>query len=117
MTPSLSDTLQVTIAEQNYEIFMSFGLMNTLVIPIETVENLISMDSDPDVRNFILTQCLSKRDAQGKVLELFQTHSVSYSQGEEILSWVRGHLENFFLTRLRNKLKIQQEVNQTILQH
>lgn len=97
-------------------LFMSFGLLNTLAIPIQNVEQLIEIDENPDVRTFILKSCLSTRNEHGQVVNEFDTNTITYSEGEEILAWARGHLTDFFITRLVNKIATQKKVIQTINQ-
>lgn len=110
------ERMTIKLNDKDHELFMSFGLMNTLAIPINTVDELIQIDSEPDLRNFILHSCLDKRDSRGATVEVYDLEGLGYSQGEEILTWVRGHLQDFFITRLRNKVAIQKRVNQTITQ-
>lgn len=110
------ERLTIKIDGQDHELFMSFGLMNTLAIPISSVDELIQIDNDPDLRNFILHSCLDKRDSRGATTKVYDLEGLSYSKGEEILTWVRGHLQDFFITRLKNKRNIQKRVNQTIMQ-
>lgn len=110
-----SEHFSITLNEKTHELFMSFGLMNTLAIPIRTVDELIDIDQNPDLRNFILSTCLDKRNEKGLVTEPFDLNKIGYQQGEEILEWVRGHLTDFFITRLRNKTVTQRQVNQTLI--
>lgn len=105
----------IEINEQKHDLFMSFGLMNTLAIPIKSVDDLIEIDNSPELREFILHSCLDTRNEEGLTITKFNLKQLSYAQGEEVLEWVRGHLTDFFITRLRNKLETQRRVNQTLI--
>jgi len=109
------ERITVTINNTSVPLFMSFGLLNTLVAPITSVDELIQIDQDPELRNFVLEVCLTKRDDDGQRISKPDLNAISYSEGEEVLDWARGHLNNFFTKRLKNRLQTQKTVNQTIL--
>lgn len=109
-----SEHQKFTVSGELVELFMSFGMLNTLAVPIKSFDNLIEVDSEPDLRSFILHICLDKRDAKGRVTEEFDVFSISMSEAEAILSWVKEHLTDFFITRLKSKLAIQKLASQTI---
>ncbi len=109
------ERITLTINNTSVHLFMSFGLLNTLVTPITSIDQLIQIDQDPELRSFVLEVCLTKRDEDGQRITKPDLNSIGYSEGELVLDWARGHLTNFFTTRLKNRLETQKTVNQTIL--
>tara|TARA_R110002050_G_scaffold227881_6_gene363524 strand:- start:2732 stop:3133 length:402 start_codon:yes stop_codon:yes gene_type:complete len=112
-----TDKLRLMIAGEQKELFMSFALLNTLIIPFNTIDQLIDLNSEPDLRNFVLEMCLAKRGDEGEIVKKFPLHTLSISEAEPILDWVKEHIEDFFITRLTNQLKTQRKVNQALSQH
>lgn len=112
-----TDKLRITLNGETKEAFMSFALLNTLIIPFNTIEQLIDLNSEPDLRNFVLEMCLAERGEEGEIIKKFPLHKLSVSEAEPILDWVKEHIEDFFIMRLKNQLRTQRKVNQALSQH
>jgi hypothetical protein len=112
-----TDRLRLMVNGKQKELFMSFALLNTLIIPFNTVDQLIELNSEPDLRNFVLEMCLAQRGEEGEIVEKFPLHTLAISEVEPIFAWVKEHIEDFFIMRLKNQLKTQRKVNQALSQH
>lgn len=113
-TENLSDRLNIQVNDQDIEIYMSFALLNLLVTPIVDIDTLNEMDSNPDLRTYVLQTCLAERDKNGTVTKNMDLHNISMKNGEKILSWAKGHITAFFIQRLMNRVKTQQKINQAL---
>ncbi len=114
MATKLQDKLKLTLNGEQKEVFMSFALLNTLIIPFNSVDDLLELNSQPDLRNFVLEMCLAERGCEGEITKKFPLHTISTQEAEPVMVWVKEHIEDFFITRLKNQLQTQRKVNQAL---
>lgn len=110
-TPTPYFTL-VTAEGKNHEVFMAFGLLNTLTGYFRSsLDDLPMLFLDPQVRSTVLVECLSKRDARGRILEEFNTYTVSFVDDslDGFFAWVEAHITNFFMRTQRMALRSTKE--------
>lgn len=115
MSDRTSPNLTVEIGQDTHDIFMSFGLLNTLSAQITSIDDLTQAIIDPDYREFTLVQCLSERGPEGQIIRPFNSHTLGFEAGELILNWVQRHLEDFFIRRLTQNQKAIARVNQAVI--
>lgn len=88
-------------AGEEQTVFMSFGLLNTLVNYLGGPENLHLIRTSPEVRETFLVELLSPRDSHGRIprgseFNLYSSN-LSVEEGLALLDWVEGHLTDFFV--------------------
>jgi hypothetical protein len=99
MTDKLSPRFTLTCGDTQTEIFMSFGLLNTLSGIFENPQQISETFTNPTVRLDILLLCLSKRDKYGKITEEFAINELEIDADHliDFLDWVESHISYFFL--------------------
>jgi hypothetical protein len=102
-----SELLEITMGDQKREVFMSYGLLNELLILVGSLERVGIIGVDPTLRNDILTCVLTERDANGKAQPFsFTGIRLSAATVHTIIEWVGSHVIDFFLTQVENTLKV-----------
>lgn len=105
-TKKLSPRFVFKISEsREIEIYMSFGLSNTLARYFETIDQLEFIALDADVRQSIIIDCLSERNENGRITKEFNLYELQALDDhiEEFFSWVGDHLTDFFIRMLRTE--------------
>lgn len=101
----LSDKITIKIDNEDYELFMSFGLLHKLASLVETPEMVPQMLVVGDLREKVLRVLLTKRDRSGKVIgdpvENIDDVLISRKDAEKVLTWAMEHVLDFFVESLR----------------
>lgn len=92
--------------EDERELFMSFGLLNESVRLVGDLNRVAAIGLNPDLSVAILTAVLAVRDAKGRVKDDFVLPEMSPETAEAILDWVKEHVLDFFIRRLRKTLTL-----------
>lgn len=103
-------TLKVTdssgIVEER-EIFLSFGLLNSLVRVLGDPSRTATLDLDPDLAELVLTVVLIPRSPTGKPTVSFDEFDLPGLDPEEaykLFDWVKEHVLSFFVRRLKGTI-------------
>lgn len=87
-------------------VFMSFGLLNTLIGYLGGPENLPAVRMHPEVRETFLVELLSPRDQHGEIPRgqefNIKTADLTVDEVTDLLEWVEGHLSDFFIKAARS---------------
>jgi hypothetical protein len=104
-----SDKLTVQIYDDSKklvegEITMTFGLLNTLARITGDINRVGVIDIDPDLAEEVLDEVLVPRSASGKAARPvdYTTPDLPPEQAHLIFSWVKEHVMDFFLRRLKD---------------
>ena len=99
MTDKLAPRFTLTCGDTQKELFMSFGLLNTLSAIFENPQQISETFINATVRLDILLLCLSKRDQYGKITEEFAINELEIDTDHliDFLDWVESHISYFFL--------------------
>lgn len=91
------------------EVYMSFGLLNSLSKFFENVDQVEEIYLNPELQAAILIECLSERDRKGTITEELVLNDLeNLNSVNELLAWVGEHLTDFFIQLLKastNRLK------------
>ena len=102
----IPDTITIMEADKPRELFMSFGLLNELLMIVGDIPDISTIGINPDLRFAVLNSVLAERDGNGlvtKPLVMF-TLRVTTPDIQRLISWVAEHLLNFFLTAIEQNL-------------
>ena len=102
-----SDHLSITRDGQPRELFMSFGLLHELLAVVGDIVEISAIAVNAPLRDAVLTSVLAERNEKGVIqgeLNLF-VMEIPRSDIQVILSWVAGHVLDFFLTAIEESLK------------
>lgn len=108
-------TITVKLGSSEREIFMSFGLLQTLakmVGPVTNIEVIPLIMIDPEKAEEFLVEVLAERTPSGKVTskpELLD-HEISPEDVDRVIEWMVGHLLHFFIQKLMNLAKVQKSL-------
>lgn len=108
----------ITVNGEIREIFMSFGLLTTLVNVIGNPIKLASVSVDPEVRDVFLSELLASRKPSGKIITPIEDLSdidISVDDAESLLNWASEQVMGFFLRSLQ-KANGLMEKNKTALE-
>jgi hypothetical protein len=103
-------TIKVTTPEnaaEDREIFMSFGLLNSLVRVLGDPSRTAAFDLDPDLAEQVILLTLIPRSATGKPIgkfEEFECPGLDPEEAFKLFDWVKGHVLDFFVRRLRGTI-------------
>lgn len=105
----MADTFSLEINGDTREIKMSFGLLNNLCRLVGDIDNAAMMTIDPVMRESILVELLSHRDAKGKVKEKIDLDSLDAAAGDivDLIDWAGEHVFDFFLKGLERTRALQ----------
>lgn len=97
----MSETFTLKTGSSEIEVKMTFGLLNVLCQTVGDMEGMSLLAMDNDLREAMLVQMLSTRDAKGKIPEngefvLFNLDATPESVGD-LLTWAQGHIFDFFM--------------------
>lgn len=96
------------------EIFMSFGLLNSLSKYFETVDQVEEIFLNPELQATILIECLSDRDKKGRITEELNLNELEDLQSvNKFLAWVGDHLTDFFIQMLKASTNRLKRISQT----
>lgn len=110
-------TLTITIDGESRDLFMSFGLLDTLSRIVIDPSRIAAIFTEPDLREEILKAALAHRRKSGKVeseIDLEDT-DISIKDVENVLQWVADHVMDFLLRSLRKVVEVTEQ-NKTLLQ-
>lgn len=94
--------------KQHREVFMSYGLLNELIRVIGDPQRASTLELDADLAQFVLTIVLMPRTPTGKPApeaENFELPGLEVEEAYRIFDWVKAHVLDFFVRRLRSSLQ------------
>lgn len=100
----MPDRLAITLNNEKVELFMSFGLLNSLVKIIGESEDISQIYVAPELQEAVLKTVLAKRAPSGTPIEEvnLDDFDLSIEDGKRILAWVSEHCLDFLLNGLEN---------------
>lgn len=101
-----NDFFQLTLGEETREIFMSYGLLSSLVSEIQVIDNITIIPFNTELRTNVLKLLLAERTSTGKlVTPLDQVDPddfpLTVETVEKLLAWVGEHVMGFFMRSLQ----------------
>lgn len=106
--PISEATISVMIDKNEREIFMSFGLLDSLSRIIEDPTRIPSISIDPDLRNKVLIATLAERKPSGKILQNIDLEDteISIDDVERLIDWAGDHVMSFFIRSLQKTVAV-----------
>jgi hypothetical protein len=111
---TVKDKITVKVNGEDREIFMSFGLLNSVTKIVYDMQMVATMALVPELREDVLKQLLAKRTPSGKVtaaIDDIDEIDISIDDVVSLLDWTSEHLLDFFLKAL-DKAKSMADRNQ-----
>ncbi len=113
MSDNPSVTFNISVNDEDKEVFMSFALLNTITGYFRTAEELEQILLNPDVRASVITELLSERNETGRITKNFDINTMKADPDQilDLLEWVSEHVETFFmkaLQRAKQRMKKKQ---------
>lgn len=108
-------TLKVITASgavEEREIFMSYGLLNSLVRVLGDPSRTAALDLDPDLAEQVLLLVLIPRSPTGKPtvsFEEFELPGLDPEEAYKLFDWVKEAVLSFFVKRLRKTIDAIEE--------
>lgn len=95
----MDDTFTISLQGNPRTIKMHFGLLNVLCKAVGQIEDAAVMALDNDLREIMLIELLSERDAKGLITEPLVVFTLDASADEvsRLLGWAQEHILDFFL--------------------
>lgn len=95
----MKDTFTLGKGEDARTIKMSYGLLNELCKVVQGLEGAAELSVNNEIREEILIQILSTRNAQGEVTERYPVFNLTADIDEvvDLLDWAQGHIMDFLL--------------------
>lgn len=113
----MQDKLTVRIGDKDREIFMSYGLLNTLTRVIGDPAVVPAIAIDPDLRGKVLAEVLAERKKSGKVsaaVKDIDDLEISIEDVELLIDWVMEHVMSFFVRRMEKISAISSRHEKTL---
>lgn len=104
-TPNVSPHFALKVDGKDFEVFMSFGLLNELSAMIGDPARAAIIFFDPPLRENVLRSALATRTKAGKVtaaVEEITDVEVDLGEIELLLSWIAGHVLRFFVRSVKS---------------
>jgi len=97
-----SPRFEVTFNNTKKEVFMSFGLVNTIAGMFEDMSQLTEAFTNPHVRGALVVECLSERNENGGLVKEIDLNTLGIETEHlfEFLTWVEAHVSDFFTQSL-----------------
>jgi len=98
----VSPEITVKVDGEDRDIFMSFGLLDTLSRLIGDPSNVAQVHIDLDLRKGVLEALLAERKKSGKVINEvdIEETEISIEDAEKLVEWAASHVLNFFIRSL-----------------
>lgn len=112
-TSNVAPHYTLKVNGEDFEVFMSFGLLNELTAVIGDPGRAASIFFDPELREHVLRAVLSERNKAGKVIDRVDDIldlEVDLGEIELLLSWVAGHVLRFFTRSLKSVMGLQSDL-------
>lgn len=96
----MNDTFLLKNGDTTKEVFMSYGLLNSLCRAVGDLEGAALLALDNDLRAQMLVELLSDRDEKGNVIgDGVRPYHIPYSVDSlgDLLTWAQEHIFNFFV--------------------
>lgn len=105
-----NDIFQITYNDTEREIKMSFGLLNNLCRKVGDIEAASIIALDTNLRDAVLIELLSTRDAKGKIIEPIDLDTLDVEPDAiiDLIDWAGSHVLDFFLKGLERTKKLQE---------
>ena len=109
--------LQIKQDGKPVELFMSYALLNKLVVIVGGVDGVTALAADPAIQEQVLLTTFIKREGKEVVWapESLEEIDVGLEDIGRVLDWVGGHVTDFFLKQTENSLKIVQKYQERLV--
>ncbi len=93
------NNLSIVLNGAKTELFLSFGLLDTLVTMLGQTASLVTGAIDPNLRGEIVKTCLKKRGKTGVIEGEFTLDDIDISSDDvlKIIKWASEHAIDFFI--------------------
>ena len=110
--PKLDPKISVKFNGEDREVFMSFGLLNSLTKVIGDPTRIPAVGVDPELREDVLSELLADRKPSGKIskpIEDIDDIEIPIEDVELLLNWASEHVMGFFLRSLNKAAELQKK--------
>lgn len=107
----MDDKILIKTSDGEKEVFMTFGLINSLVRIVGGVERVAAIPIDPDLADGVLIACLIPRGKNGRPsvdVESFEPPGLEIEEATKLFTFVQEHLFSFFLKALETAVKVSE---------
>ena len=111
----LKPAFSVTKDGEDFEVLMSFGLLNELTSLIGDPARCAAIYFNPVLREQVLVAVLSQRDKKGKIISPIENVTdvdVPLDQIEELIAWVVEHCLGFFARSLQRVMGMKEQLTE-----
>ena len=104
----MNETFEIKVNGEVQEVKMSFGMLHVIASLVGDIEAVPEMGYNPDLREAVLNELLSKRDKKGKILEQIDMFNLDVATDDvvDLINWAGEHVADFFLKSLTKAKKL-----------
>lgn len=115
--PKLPSSCTIKIDGEDFEVFMSFALLNRLAFLVGNPDDVHTIMLNPEMREAVLREMISKRDKKGKITQVVEIDSVEVSleDVQTILDFAASHVMDFTVGALQRSTALQKKNFEQIL--
>jgi hypothetical protein len=105
---SSNDKITVKLNGKERELFMSFGLLNSLTRIVDDPSRVPAVRTDPELRDAALAAALAERKPSGKIEKEVDIDDIDITieDVERTLDWVMEHVMSFFVRALKKVVAV-----------
>lgn len=105
----MAEVFTVSVDGKEVDVKMTFGLLNNLCRAIGDIDGVAQINTNPDVRDGVLVQLLSPRDARGKITSMIDplTLDIDIDDSIDLIDWAGDQVLDFFLKALERTKSLQ----------
>lgn len=118
----MSDTppsILVTLDDTPQEVFMTFGLLNAITRHVGNPDNVGLITISSDLKELVLTEMLSERNANGVITKerSYGDVKISLEDCERLLDFAADHALDFFLRALEKAAARTRKAQEAVAAH
>lgn len=104
-------TFTLVVGDQARELFMSYGLLDTLIRLVPDTDEIGNLYVDADKRKAVLEALVAERSKSGKIIQAFDIEDleVDIEVVDALLQWAVEHLAGFFIRSMTNIAKLAEQ--------
>lgn len=105
----LPSTCTIKVDDQDYEIFMSFALLNRIAFLVGNPDHVHTIMLNPEMREAVLRELISPRDKKGKISKVMEIYDVEISLEDTqiALDFAADHVMDFTVRALSRSAALQ----------
>jgi hypothetical protein len=105
---SSNDKITVILNGKERELFMSFGLLNSLTRIVDDPSRVPAIRTDHELRDTVLAAALAERKPSGKIQKEIDLDDadITIEDVERTLDWVMEHVMSFFVRALKKVVAV-----------